>query len=41
MKKATISNVNWGHVACFACTVCGACPGPTIGTALTGVTLFS
>ena len=40
MKKATISNVDWGKVACFTCAVCGACPGLTLATAASGVTLL-
>lgn len=40
MKKATITSFNAGSIPCWACTICGACPVPTIGTALTGVSIL-
>ena len=40
MKKATIANINWGRIGCFACCICGACPGITFGTALSGASIM-
>ena len=40
MKRPTISNITTGQIACFTCAICGACPGLTLGTAISGVTLF-
>ncbi|WP_278335917.1 hypothetical protein [Pseudobutyrivibrio ruminis] len=39
MKRPTISNVTLSQAGCWACAFCGVCPGLTLGTAISGLTV--